>query len=207
MKMKTKSFILIILFALWAALQASASLTAPQIMQRVAKTLTQPASTTVTFSLKSGSNSGQGTMTMCKQRFTFAAAGISVWYDGKTQWTLNRSAKEVSVTIPDAAELAESNPFVIISDYARHYDCRLAKAPKGQYRVELTPKSKGSAIRSASLTVRASDMQPLSISATLSSGSAVTITVASVKHGQALPVSYFTFNPLQHKGYDIIDLR
>lgn len=199
--------IITIITALACILPAGAALTAQQVMQKVSDALTKPASTTVTFTVKSGSNTGRGTMTMCKRRFNLTSGGMSVWFDGTTQWALNRSAGEVSVTTPTPDELIESNPFVILSEYRRLYDCKLVGAPKGQYKVVLTPKAKGASMKSATLTVRASDMKPVTIDAVTSSGQKLAVKVVSVSHGAALPASYFTFDKARHKGVEVVNLR
>lgn len=196
------------LLVIATAVCARGALTAGQIMDKAAKKLTGPASVTVTFTIASDrTGTTTGSLTMGARKFTFTVAGLSVWYDGKTQWTLNRQTKEVSITTPTAAELTESNPFYILSDYRSKYHCKALKGTAGQYKIQLTPKAKGASVRSVTVTVRQKDFQPLELVITPQSGAAVTVKVKSIAAGKALPASYFRFDPARHKDYEVIDLR
>lgn len=190
-----------------AAVSADAALTAEQILDKVAATLTKPASTTVAFTFATGGQSIKGNMTVCKHRFTFNAGNLAVWYDGRTQWALQRSDNEVSITEPTPAELAESNPFSIITSYKKNYTCRLLEAPKGKYKVLLTARSKSAAVRTATVTVSASTFRPERINAGMGGNTTNVIRVNSYSTGKALPASYFRFDTTKNKKIEVIDLR
>lgn len=185
---------------------AKAAMTADQVMSRVSATMTTPQSISVTFSYSGAAGNGNGAMTICRNKFTYNSGDLAIWYNGRSQWVLQRSAKEVSLSEPTKAELAESNPFYLISNYRSLYTAKLITAPKGYYKIQLTARNKAQAVRTATITVNASTFQPTQISATMGSGS-TTIAIKSFTKGSALPQSYFEFNARMNKGIELIDLR
>ena len=189
------------------AIAGHAAITAEQVLGKVASALTKPASVTVTFAYSGNGQTGNGNMTVCRRLFTYNAGDLTVWYDGKTQWALARSAKEVSVTEPEESELIESNPFMIISNYKNLYTAKLMSAPKGYYKIALTAKSRRAAVRTAVLTVNATTFIPTLIEATMGQNVKTTIHVKSFSKGKALPQSYFRFSSGQHKDIKVNDLR
>lgn len=200
-----KRLITIIILAVGCVFGAFA-LTAEQVMAKVSAALTKPQSVSVTFSFSGSGGTGAGTMTMCRNRFTYNAGDLAVWYNGKQQWTLQRSVKEVSLTEPTSAELVESNPFSVISNYKTLYTATLLTAPKGYYKIELKAKSKAQSVRKAVITVSAATFVPTQISATMASGS-TTVTIKSFSKGEALPKTYFEFDKRMNKNVELIDLR
>lgn len=187
-------------------LSANAALTADAVMDRVAGIFTKHPSTTAIFSITSNGQVAQGNMTMCKDRFTFSAGNIAVWYDGRTQWLLQRNACEVNITEPTAEELTETNPLRVLLTYKQHYTCKMLTAPKGQFKIQLTSKTKGQYIKSATITINATDFKPTVMQATSANGTA-TVRISAITHGKALPVSYFTYDTKADRSVEIIDLR
>ena len=193
--------------AVFATLQCFAALTAENVLDKVSAVLTRPQSVSVTFSFTGNGGNGSGTMTVCKEKFSYNAGDIVVWYNGKYQWTLQRSAGEVSLTEPTAAELIESNPFQVVSGFRNNFTCKMLPAPKGQYKVSLTSKSKAAAIKSAVITVNAKTFVPISLKADMSGNTSTTVNVKSFTKGSTLPKSYFEFDAKMNKNVELIDLR
>ena len=204
--MKTK--ILIFFIALVSGLSASAAVTADQVMQKASATLTSPASVTVSFGVINGGSSGSGIAVMSNRRFYLTLGAMTVWYNGKTQWTANSNTREVSITTPLEEEIFETNPFVVLSQYKNVYKCTLAKSSKaGIYTVTLTPKHKNTMLKSGTLTVSAKTWQPIKLTGVTHSGEKFTLSINSIRAGGKLPASRFTFDAKAHKGYEVIDLR
>ncbi|MBO5053384.1 MAG: outer-membrane lipoprotein carrier protein LolA [Muribaculaceae bacterium] len=200
------NILITLILVLGNGIYSHAAKSATSILDNTAKTFTSPASVTVKFSL-SGATSGMGQMTMSKQKFTFSAGDMSVWYDGKSQWALQRSAGEVNLTNPTADELAESNPFAILSAYRSLYNAKLISSTKTAYTIELTAKHRHSQIKKAILTISPNKYQLMSIKATLSDNSTLSVKVTSFSPGKALPASYFQYNAHSNPSVKIIDLR
>lgn len=193
--------ILLILTVL-CGVQVARAVTADEVLDKAAKNITSASSVTIKF-VAGGTD---GSLTVGKEKFTFTSQGLSVWYDGKTQWSLDKRAREVSVTEPSAAELIESNPLKIISSWQTHYAAKLLTAPAGKFRVELTAKKKSNAVRSAIITLNAKTYVPVSIELTGSGGKTL-FTISAFTKGKALPKSYFTFDARQQPGITVNDLR
>lgn len=205
--MQTKTRIITTIIALALTLSANAALSAAQIMERTANVFTKPASVTASFSITSGKHSQSGSLTMGKRLFTFNTGTLSVWYDGKTQWTLDPKSREVTITVPTADEVAESNPFALLASYTASYYAAKLQSPDGQYKIKLTRKTDRTAIKTITLTVDAKNFHVRKIIATSDTGDTLTITVKTIQTGKALPKSYYTFNPKANPGYQINDLR
>ena len=203
--MKTK--ILIFFIALVSGLSASAAVTADQVMQKASATLTSPASVTVSFGVINGGSSGSGIAVMSNRRFYLTLGAMTVWYNGKTQWTANSNTREVSITTPLEEEIFETNPFVVLSQYKKDYTCKLAKSKAGVYSVTLTPKNKNTMLKSGTLIVSAKDWRPIKLTGVTRSGDKFVLSISSIKAGGKLPDSRFSYNASAFKGYEVIDLR
>jgi outer membrane lipoprotein-sorting protein len=199
--------ILVSIIMMAMAIGANAAMTAEQVLDKVAASFTKAASVTVSFSFTSNGNGASGTVTASGTKFSYSAGDLAVWYNGKTQWALQRSANEVTITEPTASELIESNPFKILSNYKKLYTCKLLSSTNGTYKVQLTAKSKGAGVKSAVVTVNGTTYNPTSIVATMSGKLKTTITVKSISKGKALPKSYFEYNTKMNKKIEVIDLR
>lgn len=204
--MKTK--ILALFAALLTAFSVSAAVTADEVMRKTSATLTSPASVTVSFTVQNGGHTGSGVAVMSNQRYHMVLGAMTVWFDGKTQWTANNNTREVNVTTPLEEEIFESNPFVVLSQYKNAYKCTLAKSSKaGIYTVTLTPKHKNTMLKSGTLTVSSKTWQPIKLTGVTHSGEKFTLSINSIRAGGKLPASRFTFDSKAHKGYEVIDLR
>lgn len=185
---------------------ASAAPSATQILDKAATVMTSSPSATVKFTM-SGAATGSGSMTISREKFHFTAGDMTVWFDGKNQWALQKSAGEVNLTEPTNAELVESNPFALISSYKTTYNAKVVSSSSGIYTVELTAKQRHAQIRQATLTINAADYHLRTIDATLSDGKKLRVNVTSLNTGKALPASYFQFNTKSNPQVKLIDLR
>lgn len=180
--------------------------TPQQLLAAAAKKLADAPSVSASFTMQTNGGRGgnaRGTMLMARKACTVSAGGMTMWYDGATQWVYNVASEEVTVSKPELADLLESNPFVLISNYASHF-----KVSAGQGRCAiLTPKDKSrSGIESAKVWFDAAGW-PSRIQVQFQSDSSVDINVSKIAVGKALPASTFRFDPKKHPGVDVIDLR
>jgi len=146
-------------------------------------------------------------LTMSGDKFRFTTDGMTVYYDGTTQWTLDSGAGEVSITNPTAEELIETNPLAFMRNYSSRYNVRIVSSAADKYVVRMTSRTKSSYVRSADVTINATTMMPTSVSAVLSTGQNLKINIASATQGKALPLVTFRFDKKHHPNVEIIDLR
>ena len=197
-----------ILFVL-SIVASVAAPTADQILNRVSDLFLKSPSVSLSFSLKNGQGTPiKGSMTMCKDRFTATYDNQSLWFDGKTLWLFQKSANEVSISEPTKTELAECNPFYLISNYKKLYSASvIKKTSPGTYKVRLTPKKKMSDIQYIDIVVNDTSYKPVRIVTVISSDMQASFIIGKVEKGKKLPDSYFRFNTKNNPHVTVNDLR
>jgi outer membrane lipoprotein-sorting protein len=202
---KSLSILAALFVSLFMTVQAEE--TAASIMARTASVINKAPSIEASFVTTNGSQSCDGKIIMAKDKFFLSSNQMRVWYNGKTQWTWLAAANEVDITEPTADELMESNPFAIINHYQTHYSCRKLTAPKGCYKVELTPKSKSSSIKTATITINSTNNLPEAVNVTFRNKTTLSAALKSVKQGKTQAASIFTYDKKRYPAKSIVDLR
>lgn len=200
------SIITFLLFSVFPFV-AKAQMTGDKVLDKSAKVITSAPSMTVNFTVGTSRGNSSGWITMSGKKFIFSSGDLKVWYDGTSQWALQRSVSEVSLTTPTASELVDSNPFELISRHKQLFTAKLLSTSKDGYRVQLTPKSKGSQIKAATVTINSSSFMPKSLDVTMHDGQKMKIDVTSTSQGKNLSAAYFKYNPKANPGVELIDLR
>lgn len=199
--------ILLLLVTLLALPVAAQKSDAVATVRKAADKILSAPSVTVSLIISGGSGRQSATLVMMRDAFTITTSSYRSWFDGRTQWTLFDETGEVNMTSPTSSEIAESNPFAILSTLTTLYSLSPSPAPAGCSKVNLRPLKSSAPFISASITVNNSTLLPLSLSATTADGQSVSVTVSKVVFGQKLPISTFRFNQRDFPGVDIIDLR
>ena len=184
---------------------------ATQLLKRCADKLLAAPSVSVRFTIRGADGDVSGTIVIARERFRMNSPQLNIWFDGRTQWSALAQTREVNITEPTAEELLTSNPFAIITDYSRSYNCRLLKNEAGTAanlrQVELTPKKSGADIRRAVITIDTRTLWPVKAVVTMASGATVNASVSNCATGKKLSASDFTFKPSALPGYEVVDLR
>lgn len=200
-------FICIALFTATAVASLHAATpTASSILAKVEHKMKAAPSLTATFTANQGSGTSKGSIIMCGDRFELSTPDISVWFDGKNQWSYLTSSGEVNLTEPTPDEISQVNPFAIISGLGKNFKARRLKAATGYEKIELTPTT-DSDIASATLTVKTATSYPSEIVIKAKDGTVTSVMVTSVKEGAKLPDGRFRFSTKAHPGVPVIDLR
>ena len=133
---------------------------------------------------------------------------MTVWYDGKTQWSYSPAINEVNITEPTAEELQQVNPFAIIQAFRRAYKAGYVGKANGVTRqVQLTALNPRDEIRKAIVTMNTSTLFPASIVLTMTGNKTITIKVSSARVGATLPMSTFRFEKKKAPKAQVVDLR
>ena len=128
----------------------------------------------------------------------------TVWYNGKTQWTLMRKTNEVNITTPTEAQRMRMNPYAFITMYKQGYKMGMTKKG-GNYVIHLTATSRQRSVSEMYLTVNSRTYQPSMVK--MREGSTwSTITIFNFK-AKNLPTSMFTFRAKDFPKAEVIDLR
>ena len=186
---------------------AQNSMSASQILDKVVSKLRNTPSLNMKVSIQNGKETLNANLIMAKDKFKFLTSEICVYYDGRTQWTVDNSAREVSLTVPTVDELAETNPLAFVNNYRKAYTVKVANSTPSSYTIIMTANKKSFYVRSASVTISSSTWLPTAITAKLSNGQTMTVKVQSATTGNNLPIGEFRYNTKTNPKYDIIDLR
>lgn len=196
--MKTK--ILTLLLALFS-LGASAQ-NAKQILDKTAA-LCSSGAVQAKFTV---SGSGSGTLVMQGNKFTLQSSEASIWFDGKTEWSLVKGSDEVNILEPSAKEIAQMNPMNFVNLYKSGYKYS-TKVVGNNHEVYLKATSNSKSIKEAYIYVSKSSYKPVQIKLRTGSKGWMVITVNSFNQIGKKPDSYFKFNAKDHPKTRIIDMR
>ncbi len=198
--------LLVVFFAIFSCLAVKAA-SADALLNKAADRLRGCKSVTADYTVTADGRSMNGTITVAGDKFVIDSRDLKAWYDGKTQWTYSAEIDEVNVVEPTEEELAQVNPFAIISAFRSLYTQRLLSTTGGMSTIELLPKEKGRDVKKIIITLSDSTFFPSKVVIYMVSGSVLAITVKSVSEGMALPDSHFRFTPARMPGVEVIDLR
>lgn len=188
---------------------AAQKMTAEKVMDNVVNALRSAPSLSLKMTVQGGAANDKTTanITLAREKFTLDTGPMAVFYDGTSQWTVDKTVSEVSLTTPDADEVAETNPLAFMQNYRKKYKTTLTASGDGTYTVRMTALSKSSYVRSATVTVSSAVWMPTLVVADLSTGQKMTVRVLEARVGKAMPISAFRYNPADYPGYELIDLR
>lgn len=182
-------------------------LSATQVLDKVVNKIQGVPSLNVTMNLNSANQSESATFTIAKEKFSAKIGGMEIFYDGKTQWTVNHEDKEISLTEPTLSELAETNPLAFMQNYKNKYNAVLVSSTSSSYTIGMQAKDKSAYVRSATIIVNSDSWLPTAMTAQLANGQTLDIHIVSTNIGKGLPISNFRANTKVLSGYEIIDLR
>lgn len=213
--MRTKYKSLLLLIAISIAYipvvtgQENADRSAAALLQRCTSAIEKSGAVQMDFTIRGQEGDLAGKITMSGNSFTMVVPGVRIWFDGRTQWTLAEEQKSVNVTEPSLEELMESNPFVILSNYTKHYKARRSEgAPAGEKRIVLTPTGKSpSGIENVSLTFSDKTGLPTEADISFDNGSEIKATVTASRNIPRPNAASFRYNPKDYPSIEIVDLR
>lgn len=202
-----KKILTILVSALAGAVAFAATGDAATLLKQVSAKMAASPSVEATFTINGGDGPVQGNASMAADKYFMTTPVLTVWYDGRTQWTFLKSSGEVSITEPTVDELMESNPFAILSSPADRYTLRMLGDSQGRKRVEMTPKSGLSGISKIVLFVDPSTHYPAAIVVNFDDGRAVDVVIDNITAAKAKPVGAFRYDSKRFPASEIIDLR
>lgn len=156
------------------------------------------------------SESFEGTMDMKGAKFHINTPDMETWFDGKTQWVLQKEWEEVSISEPDEKEVQALNPSTIFELYKEGSGYKYLgekSDSKGRriYEVELTPKSGD--ITRLRVQFSAKDYLPLRIFLSYRNEVENTIHINQYASNTNLSDAAFVFDKKKYPDAEIIDLR
>lgn len=201
-----KKLILLIITIIGGQLLMRGAETAESILKHVVDNMRQ-GPVDVQFDITGSGISQSGIIILDNNKFVIKSDELSIWYNGKTQWTLSPSINEVNISTPTRDELAEINPLIILSSLSSQFNAEMAGSMTGTYDIRLVSRDTGAAISSAIVKVNSASWSPRAIELHTSTGQKYTITVKALKKLTHVDSNTFKFNPKEYPGVEIIDLR
>ncbi len=198
---------LLFLLSILLPVSLFAAESAESMLNRAADKIRTSKSISASFSVSSTDGNASGTITLAGDKFVMKSPQMSVWYNGRTQWTYVKQAGEVNITEPTPSELQQINPFAIINGFRQNYKAKVTSRSTAQTVLTLTANAPKAEIRKVVLTLSNSTLFPSKIVMSMAGGKSVTISVSNVKTGGTLSQSVFTFNPKSLPGVEVVDLR
>ena len=207
--------IVLSLFTACAVSTASWAQTARQVLDQTAAKLKGSGGIEATFEgtqFKGLEETGttNGRIFVQGNKFKISSDALTTWFDGHTQWTLLTGSDEVNVSTPTQAELQQINPYTFVNLYKRGYTLKLAAANyhgKSCHEVRLVAQSKAEPMQLLILLIDKQTKLPHSIRVKDSKGEWTRIRVNGLRTGLRWNDATFKYDPAQHPGVEVIDLR
>ena len=141
----------------------------------------------------------------CKGCYCVSVADQEVICDGKTVWQWNKTAREVAVTNMSTDDVDLMNPARLLKNYDKSFRAKYIRTDEGVALVDLQPRSARSfhKIR-LFMNEKSGQLQRMEVHKYDSSREVYEIT--EFKRAST-PAAKFTFDPSQHAGVEIIDMR
>jgi outer membrane lipoprotein-sorting protein len=200
------SYILLSLVVFFSASDIYA-INANEVLTNASEKYQKDGSISAQFTLSGVGNSTDGTITISGDKFHLSTPLLSIWYNGRTQWTYSAETNEVNITEPTVEELQQVNPFAIINSFRMQFNATLLKSANSMYRIQLTPlKSVNTSISKAIVTLNASTLYPNEIALTIDNN-IITIKTKDIKAIKNVPHKTFVFDEKKYPNAEIVDLR
>lgn len=199
--------LLLTVIALAACGVSFAAESASSVLDGMRRKLASAKAVEAVFTINADGDATQGSASLSGAAFVFRTPELTVWYDGKTQWSMIGNTGEVNISEPTAEELTLSNPFAILNGYGEHFKARLLTSSGKDKRVELTPIHKGTGIGRIVVTEDSSTHWPAAVEVVFSDGRRIVMTVNNINAVPPLPAATFRFDSAKYPTVEIIDLR
>ena len=199
-----KSLFIIIAFCLSLGIaNAQNAEQARKILDKTAAVIGSKSGATAKFQMTGKYGEASGTIAVKGNKFCANTTTATVWYDGKTQWTLNKKSDEVNISTPTEAQQQAMNPYKFINIYKTGFDMT-SKTVSGGWQVHLTAQNQKRTIKELYITVNKS-YQPTQVKMRNDKGW-TTITLSAFQK-KNLSDGQFRFNSKDHPTAEVIDLR
>ena len=146
-----------------------------------------------------------------QNRFKLAMDDIDVWFDGTTQWTLQRDIDEVYISTPTGDELATISPLALLGMYRSGFQLN---APVSQtvngvsaHVIDMIPAPGNNDFRAVSVAISQQTNTLVQVNLTMQNGMQTRIDITNYNANHNFPDAYFVFNVGDFPGVEVIDLR
>jgi len=161
---------------------------------------------TLSMSDNGHSSSHKGCIIIQGNKYVNYLNGTTIWFNGKTMWTLVEENGEVNITEPSSSELMYSNPYHFLNSYKKDFKVYLLNSSLNHYSLQLIPKEINNDLKKIIISINKQSFQPSRIQ--LNTGkSVISIDINSYQSVKTYNSKSFTFNTKNYPNVDVIDLR
>ena len=211
--MKKISLVLILsLFTL--ALASQKDPVAVRVLDDFSKKAAAASSVKLSFSVvttdtqEGGTTTLDGTAVISGDRYRITLPDNEVWADMTAVWSYLPDVNEVTITEPDPDDDSFiSRPSLLFTMYEEGYKIRLIEETTSEWIIDLYPEDIDVSLMRIRLEIGKSRYDLKSAEYKTKDGITVTLTADSYDLTFKPGKDYFTFNPADYKGVDIIDMR
>ena len=132
--------------------------------------------------------------------------GTTIWFNGKTMWTLVEENEEVTITEPSSSEINNSNPYHFINSYKTEFNSQLINSSGNAYIIQLTPKQSNNEFKKMVVNVSKGTYQPVKL-ALYTNKSTISIDIQTYESIRPYNSKTFSFNKRKYPNVEINDLR
>jgi outer membrane lipoprotein carrier protein len=149
-----------------------------------------------------------GSVVLSKNSYKLDLPDNIIWFDGETSWSYLPAEDEVTITKPDKKDNSFQNrPSSIFTMYKDGYKCRLLEEKTDSYLIDLYPEDLKNELIRVRLTIAKPSLELKSFEYKKRDGVTHTLVVREYSLARTPGTGFFEFDPSQHKGVDIIDMR
>lgn len=217
---KTALFLSVCLLALIGAAQPVSSTSDPdakKILDNVSAKFKSYKSVQAVFTLKVEDGTGKvqgnkkGTVSMKGARYRVSITGQEIYCDGKTVWTYDKSANEVTVTQLDESTSSVTPQKLFTNfydkDFLYKYNGEKKQGGKTLQEVELTPTDKTKNFHKVYILVDKKNRNIYSTRILEKGGNVYSYTITSLKGNVPVKDDMFVFDKKTYPGVEVVDLR
>ncbi|MBQ9470557.1 MAG: outer membrane lipoprotein carrier protein LolA [Bacteroidales bacterium] len=190
-----------------------------KIAQKLSKKIQSAQSVSCTFSFtlenleQKQTSTYPGSISFKGNRYVLNLMGMETRCDGSTKWQHIAEANEVTISTPEPASSGEfwSNPVAVFSQYDKDFKSKLRGELKVKgrtvYDLAFYPRNLNLPYSAITLHVDKETLTPVMLKYHGKDGNNYVIGIEQFKLNKPMPDTQFSFDPAQHKGIEVIDLR
>lgn len=181
---------------------------AQKIIKNISSTLKTESPISLNFSIfqKGQKTSDKGTLKINGNKYTASFSGDNIYCDGSTVWIYQKETNEVNINNIEDTENEILNISKFISEANTKYRPKLIREEKGNYIIDLTPKTK-SEFSKVRLRSNKQSNRIHSIELNYKKGNVYTYLISNYKTKIQSKDSDYIFNKKDYPSATIVDLR
>jgi outer membrane lipoprotein carrier protein len=140
-------------------------------------------------------------------KYRVSVTGQEIFCDGSNVWTLDKAAKEVTISKLDANSNTITPQKLFTNFYDKDFLYRLSNEAKGIQEIELTPIDKSKPFHKVLVSINKATQTIVSTKVFEKTGNKYTYTVSGMNTTATVADAQFVFDAKKYPGVEVVDLR